>query len=59
MKLTNLTTYLSENPYPGRGIVMGRTANNQVPIFEPTPPLFVLISLPLASAHRRAAKGSL
>jgi IMP cyclohydrolase len=29
MKLTNLMTYLAENPYPGRGIVMGRTANNQ------------------------------
>jgi hypothetical protein len=28
-------------------------------IFEPTLPLFLLISLPLASAHRRAAKGSL
>ena len=28
-------------------------------IFEPTPPLFMLISLPLASARRRAAKGSL
>jgi hypothetical protein len=28
-------------------------------IFEPTLPLFMLISLPLASAHRRAAKGSL
>ena len=32
MKLTNLTTYLAENPYPGRGIVMGRTANNQAVI---------------------------
>jgi hypothetical protein len=29
------------------------------PIFEPTPPLFVLISLPLASARGRAAAGSL
>ena len=28
-------------------------------ILEPTPPLFILISLPLASAHRRAAEGSL
>jgi hypothetical protein len=28
-------------------------------IFEPTPPLFILISLPLASARRRAAEGSL
>jgi hypothetical protein len=28
-------------------------------IFEPTPPLFMLISLPLASARRRAAEGSL
>jgi hypothetical protein len=28
-------------------------------IFEPTLPLFMLILLPLASAHRRAAKGSL
>jgi hypothetical protein len=28
-------------------------------IFEPTPPLFILISLPPASAHRRAAEGSL
>ena len=28
-------------------------------IFEPTLPLFMLISLPLASAHRRAAKESL
>jgi hypothetical protein len=26
-------------------------------IFEPTPPLFMLISLPLASARRRAAEG--
>ena len=32
MKLTNLTAYLAENPYPGRGIVMGRTANNQAVI---------------------------
>jgi hypothetical protein len=37
----------------------GYAPANQVPIFEPTPPLFVLISLPLASARRRAAKGSL
>ncbi|RKI71127.1 inosine monophosphate cyclohydrolase [bacterium 1xD42-67] len=29
MKLTNLMTYLAENPYPGRGILMGRTADNQ------------------------------
>jgi hypothetical protein len=28
-------------------------------ILEPTPPLFILISLPLASARRRAAEGSL
>jgi hypothetical protein len=28
-------------------------------IFEPTPPLFMLIPLPLASARRRAAEGSL
>jgi hypothetical protein len=28
-------------------------------IFEPTLPLFMLTSLPLASAHRRAARGSL
>jgi hypothetical protein len=28
-------------------------------IFEPTPPLFKLIPLPLASARRRAAEGSL
>jgi hypothetical protein len=28
-------------------------------IFEPTPPLFILIPLPLASARRRAAEGSL
>ena len=29
MKLMNLTNYLSENPYPGRGIVLGRTADNR------------------------------
>ena len=27
--MIDLTKYLSENPYPGRGILMGRTANNQ------------------------------
>ena len=27
--MIDLNKYLSENPYPGRGIVMGRTANNQ------------------------------
>ena len=29
MKLIDLTQYLSENPYPGRGIVLGRTADNK------------------------------
>ena len=29
MKLINLMTYLSENPYPGRGIILGRTADNK------------------------------
>ena len=29
MKLINLMTYLAENPYPGRGIVLGRTADNK------------------------------
>lgn len=29
MKLTNLMTYLSEHSYPGRGIVLGRTADNK------------------------------
>jgi hypothetical protein len=37
----------------------GKAPANQVPVLEPTPPLFILISLPLASAHRRAAEGSL
>ena len=27
--MIDLTTYLSEHPYPGRGIVLGRTADNQ------------------------------
>ena len=30
--MIDLMKYLSENPYPGRGIVMGRTANNQAVI---------------------------
>ncbi len=30
--MIDLTKYLSENPYPGRGILMGRTANNQAVI---------------------------
>ena len=29
MKLINLMTYLSENPYPGRGIILGRTADDK------------------------------
>lgn len=29
MKLINLMTYLSEHSYPGRGILMGRTADNK------------------------------
>ena len=29
MKLMNLTNYLSENPYPGRGIMLGRSADNK------------------------------
>jgi hypothetical protein len=37
----------------------GQAPANQVPISEPTPPLSILISLPLASARRRAAEGSL
>ena len=27
--MTDLTKYLSQNPYPGRGIILGRTADNQ------------------------------
>ena len=30
--MIDLTKYLSENPYPGRGILMGRTVNNQAVI---------------------------
>ena len=30
--MIDLMKYLSENPYPGRGIVMGRTANNRAVI---------------------------
>ena len=30
--MIDLMKYLSENPYPGRGIVMGRTANNQAAV---------------------------
>ena len=29
MKRTNLSTYLAPNPYPGRGILLGRTVNDQ------------------------------
>ena len=30
--MIDLMKYLSENPYPGRGILMGRTANNQAAV---------------------------
>ena len=32
MKLTNLNEYLSQRPYPGRGIVLGRTADNKAAV---------------------------
>jgi hypothetical protein len=39
----------------GSHLLLGRRS----PLFKPTPPLSMLILLPLASAHRRAAEGSL
>jgi hypothetical protein len=39
----------------GSPLLLGRRS----PLFEPTPPLYMLTPLPPAPAHRRAAEGSL